>query len=173
MINRKYGYLVLTILAVGLTTTLLIQAQQHDGSMSHQQMEEMNKRGDKAMGFDHLKTTHHFLLANDGGSIQVEANDANDIESRDQIRGHLRHITVMFGEGKFDVPMLIHEKTPPGSEVMQRLKSEITYKFKETERGAAISISTSNAEAMRAIHEFLRFQIKEHKTGDPMEAPGV
>ena len=70
------------------------------------------------MGSDHLKTTHHFLLANDGGAIQVEANHAKDTASRDQIRGHLRHISMMFSEGNFEVPMLVHEKTPPGSEVM-------------------------------------------------------
>ena len=129
----------------------------------------MNKRGDKHMGFDHLKTTHHFLLANDGGSISVEANDVKDSESRDQIRRHLRHIAMMFGEGNFEVPMLIHEKTPPGSEVMKQLKSEIGYEFIETERGASIKISTTNAQAVKAIHEFLTFQIKEHKTGDPLE----
>jgi len=132
-------------------------------------MDEMNKRGDKHMGFDHLKTTHHFLLANDGGSINVEANDVKDSESRDQIRRHLRHIAMMFGEGNFEVPMLIHEKTPPGSEVMKQLKSEIRYEFIETERGASIKISTTNAQAVKAIHEFLTFQITEHKTGDPLE----
>jgi hypothetical protein len=132
-------------------------------------MDEMNKRGDKHMGFDHLKTTHHFLLANDGGSINVEANDVKDSESRDQIRRHLRHIAMMFGEGNFEVPMLIHEKTPPGSEVMKQLKSEIGYEFIETERGASIKISTTNAQAVKAIHEFLTFQIMEHKTGDPLE----
>jgi hypothetical protein len=132
-------------------------------------MDEMNKRGDKHMGFDHLKTTHHFLLANDGGSINVEANDVKDSESRDQIRRHLRHIAMMFGEGNFEVPMLIHEKTPPGSEVMKQLKSEIGYEFIETERGASIKISTTNEQAVKAIHEFLTFQIMEHKTGDPLE----
>ncbi len=40
--------------------------------MTQQQMDEMNKRGDKAMGFDHLKTTHHFLLATNGlGGVRV------------------------------------------------------------------------------------------------------
>jgi hypothetical protein len=68
--------------------------------------------------------------------------------------------------------MLAHEKTPPGSEVMQKLKTEISYKYKETERGAVIQISTANAEALQAIHEFLRFQIKEHMTGDPLEPKG-
>jgi len=133
------------------------------------QMDEMNKRGDKHMGFDHMKTTHHFLLAKTGGSIQVVANDVKDTESRDQIRSHLRHIAMMFGDGNFNTPMLIHETTPPGSEVMSKLKAEIRYQFKETEKGAEIVISTDNQEALQAIHEFLRFQIKEHKTGDPLE----
>jgi hypothetical protein len=137
--------------------------------MSQQQMDEMNKRGDKHMGFDHLKTTHHFLLANDGGSIQVEANDVKDTESRDQIRGHLRHITLMFSEGNFEVPMLIHDQTPPGTEVMKQLKNEIGYEFSETERGASIKISTTNQHAIKAVHQFLKFQIREHKTGDPLE----
>jgi len=134
-----------------------------------QQMDEMNKRGDKHMGFDHMKTTHHFLLAKSGGSIQVVANDVKDTESRDQIRAHLRHIAMMFGDGNFNTPMLIHETTPPGSEVMSKLKTEIRYELKENEKGAEIVISTENQEALKAIHEFLRFQIKEHKTGDSLE----
>jgi hypothetical protein len=30
---------------------------------------------------------------------------------------------------------------------------------------ARVSTKTGNAEALAAVHEFLRFQIKEHKTG--------
>jgi hypothetical protein len=143
--------------------------EKQNSPMTQKQMDEMNMRGDKNMGFDHLKTTHHFLLSKDGGAIQVEANDAKDTGSRDQIRSHLRHITMMFSEGNFEVPMLIHEKTPPGSEVMTKLKEDITYKYKETDRGALIQISTKNVEALEAVHDFLRFQIKEHMTGDPLE----
>ena len=174
MSNRKTN-LTVGLLVISLISALLVHAQQqekHESQMSQKQMDEMNKRGDKHMGFDHLKTTHHFLLAKDGGTIQVEANDAKDLESRDQIRGHLRHITMMFGEGNFEVPMLVHEKTPPGSKVMQELKGEISYEFKETERGAMIQISTANIQALQAIHEFLKFQIKEHMTGDPLEVKG-
>ena len=174
MNNRKNLFAV-GLLAIGLTSVLLIRAQQQekrDSQMTQKQMDEMNMRGDKHMGFDHLKTTHHFLLANDGGAIQVEVNDDKDTKSRDQIRGHLRHITMMFSEGNFEVPMLVHEKTPPGSEVMQKLKGEITYAYKETERGALIQISTANTQALQAIHKFLKFQIKEHMTGDPLEVKG-
>ena len=174
MSNQKAN-LTVGLLVISLISALLVHAQQqekHESQMSQKQMDEMNKRGDKHMGFDHLKTTHHFLLAKDGGTIQVEANDAKDLESRDQIRGHLRHITMMFGEGNFEVPMLVHEKTPPGSKVMQELKGQISYEFKETERGAMIQISTANIQALQAIHEFLKFQIKEHMTGDPLEVKG-
>ena len=174
MSNRKH-LLAVGLLAICLTSALLIRAQQQekrDSQMTQKQMDEMNMRGDKHMGFDHLKTTHHFLLAIDGGAIQVEANDAKDTESRDQIRSHLRHITIMFSEGNFEVPMLVHEKTPPGSAVMQKLKGEITYEYKETDRGALIQISTANTQALQAIHKFLKFQIKEHMTGDPLEVKG-
>jgi len=137
--------------------------------MTQQQMDEMNKRGDKHMGFDHTKTTHHFLLAKNGGTIRVEAIDAKDSESRDQIRKHLHHISMMFADGNFNTPMLIHEKTPPGSDVMSKLKAEIRYEFKETDNGAEIVISSENAEAVVAIRDFLKFQIKEHMTNDPLE----
>ena len=139
----------------------------HD--MSSMKQEEMNKRGDKVMGFDHTKTTHHFILDRDGGAIEVNANETNDLESRDEIRGHLTHIASMFAKGNFNAPILIHEQNPPGATVMQKLKDEIKYAFEKTERGGRVRISTKNAEALAAIYEFLRFQIREHKTGDSLE----
>ena len=129
----------------------------------------MQKRGDQAMGFSHDKTTHHFLLSKDGGSIEVEANDASDAASRDQIRQHLSHIAKMFAEGNFKTPMFIHDQTPPGAEIMQRHKGELQYTFEQTERGGRVRINTKNQDARSAIHDFLRFQISEHKTGDRTE----
>jgi hypothetical protein len=150
-----------------------VQAQQQSKKMTSDMAgmadEQMNKRGDHVMGFDHTKTTHHFRLLPQGGTIEITANSAEDTESRDQIRSHLGHISKMFAEGNFNAPMLIHEQTPPGVPVMQKLKSEIEYRFEETERGASIHISTANSKALLAIYKFLRFQIKEHKTGDSLE----
>ena len=125
-------------------------------------------RGDHTMGFSHEKTTHHFRLSKDGGAIEVEANDSKDLESRDSIRGHLRHISVMFAAGNFNAPMFIHDQTPPGVPVMQRLKSKITYLFENMDRGGRVKISSRNPEAVKAVHEFLVFQIKDHQTGDPL-----
>ncbi|MFS8085012.1 MAG: hypothetical protein ACMG6H_05230, partial [Acidobacteriota bacterium] len=72
-------------------------------------------------------------------------------------------------EGNFAAPMLIHSRNPPGAEVMKQLKDNIKYEFVENERGAQIRISTNDAKALQAIYDFLRFQIKEHMTGDPLE----
>jgi len=137
--------------------------------MSNMQDEKMNERGDHVMGFDHTKTTHHFRLLSDGGLIGVAANSAQDRESRDQIRMHLGHIAKMFAAGNFKAPMLIHDQIPPGVPTMQKLKSDIQYRFEETDLGARIHISTSSPEALQAVYDFLRFQIKEHKTGDSLE----
>lgn len=49
---------------------------------------------------------------------------------------------------------------------MQRLKAELKYNYEETERGARVSIRTGEVEALVAVHEFLRFRIEDHKTGD-------
>jgi hypothetical protein len=165
------------VVAIGILSAFLVanaQQQQPPASspmtgMPGMQDQKMNERGDHVMGFDHMKTTHHFRLLADGGSIEVEANSLQDVDSRDQIRMHLGHIAKMFAEGNFNAPMLIHEQTPPGVPAMKKLKSEIQYKFEEPAQGARVRISTRNPEALNAIHEFLRFQIKEHKTEDSLE----
>jgi len=164
---------ILASLILAFATLVIVYAQHpkkgHDSNPSGRPDEEMNKRGDHVMGFDHTKTTHHFLLQESGGSIEVTANSSDDVESSEQIRMHLKHIATMFAEGNFNAPMLIHDQTPPGVPVMQQLKNEIKYNFEQIDRGAAVRISTKNPMALKAIHDFLRFQIKEHKTADSLE----
>ncbi len=150
---------LLTVLATGFALAgIALPQDAHHAAV--------NEKGDHVMGFSHEKTTHHFRLYPDGGAIEVEANDPKDTASRDQIRTHLSHIARMFADGNFNAPMLIHDQTPPGVPVLQRLKSEVTYRFEETRLGGRVSISTKNAEAVSAVHEFLRFQISDHQTGD-------
>src|SRR6185369_17122682 len=153
---------ILAASMLAIATLVIVYAQEPKAD------EQMNKRGGRRMGFDQMKTTHHFLLQEQGGSIEVTANNADDVESSKQIRMHLKHIAMMFAEGNFKAPMLIHDQTPPGVPVMQKLKSEIKYDYEEIDRGAAVRISTQNPAALQAIHDFLRFQIKEHKTGDSL-----
>ncbi|HXZ13834.1 MAG TPA: hypothetical protein VEG64_15730 [Candidatus Sulfotelmatobacter sp.] len=136
-----------------------------------QKHHEMVERGDAAMGFDAARTTHHFLLSESGGSIEASANDPTDVASRDAIRHHMAHIAQKFKAGEFDIPMFVHDQVPPGVPAMKRLKSAISYKYSATSSGARVTISTKNHEALAAIHDFLRFQIEEHQTGDPTEVP--
>jgi hypothetical protein len=42
-------------------------------------------------------------------AIDVSVNDPADTKNRDAIRSHLPHITMMFGSGDFDAPMLVHD----------------------------------------------------------------
>ena len=65
--------------------------------------------------------------------------------------------------------MFIHATMPPGIETMKRLKSKITYEAENTEQGAQMRITTDDAEAIQAIHGFLKFQIQDHRTGDSLE----
>jgi hypothetical protein len=152
-------------LAIAVLTATLAFGQQ--SSTDHQS--GVNSRGDHAMGFSHEKTTHHFRLFHDGGAIEVAANDSKDNASRDEIRGHLKHIAQMFSAGDFEIPMFIHDQVPPGVPVMKRLASQIKYEFQSTSAGGRIRITTTNPEAIAALHDFLRFQIKDHQTGDSGE----
>ncbi|MGC2461885.1 MAG: hypothetical protein WA446_13100 [Steroidobacteraceae bacterium] len=132
---------------------------------------EMMKRGEKGMGFSQQTTTHHFRLLADGGAIEIETNDPKDSGTRDQIRQHLSHIATMFSAGNFDIPMFIHDQTPPGVPTMTELRDQIHYDFETMDSGGRVRIHTTNARAVEAVHEFLRFQITQHQTGDPMSPP--
>jgi len=85
------------------------------------------KNGEKEMGFSQTETTHHFLIMKDGGTIQVEVNNANDTENRNKIRKHLAEIAQAFKNGIFTTPFAVHGKVPPGVLIMEQLKNKIQY----------------------------------------------
>ena len=127
----------------------------------------VDRRGDHAMGFSHETTTHHFILLADGGIIRVSANAKDDDTTRDQIRMHLTHVAGMFSANDFDIPMFIHDRVPPGVSVMKARHEQITYAFESTSTGGQVRITTRDPDALRAVHDFLKFQIEDHRTGDP------
>jgi hypothetical protein len=129
----------------------------------------VDQRGDQGMGFSHAMTGHHFYLFGDGGAIEVESDSPTDNANKAAIGRHMQKIAGMFAEGDFSLPMFIHETVPPGVEVMKRLKDQIAYTAGNTAKGAQVRIVTKNAEALVAVHEFLRFQIQDHRTGDPLD----
>ena len=128
---------------------------------------EVKNRGAEGMGFNQDRTQHHFRLLPDGGAIEVSVNDLDDADSREHVQHHLSAIATAFAAGDFQLPMFIHSQTPPGVRVMRRLKARITYTYEETPSGGRVRISTSDKQALAAVHAFLRFQIADHRTGDP------
>jgi hypothetical protein len=139
--------------------------KEHMKGVSHHQA-NVEKHGDEAMGFPHDKTTHHFRLYSDGGAIEVTINDNKDSQNMQAIRSHLTHIVTMFSYGDFSTPMFVHDRVPPGVPVMKAKRSEISYSFEELPAGGRVRLKTTNPDAVRAIHDFLRFQIEDHNTGD-------
>ena len=144
----------------------------HEEHLRQLQKDELLKhRGGLAMGFDQDKTFHHFLLGQTGGVIEVGSKDPADTESIEQIRLHFRDIAASFGSGWFDKPVATHGEMPPGAAQMAVNRERITYRYEERVNGAAVIIETTDAATLKAIHDFLRYQIIEHKTGDPLTPP--
>ena len=130
---------------------------------------QMHHRGAQVMGFDQDKTAHHFYLYADGGAIDVSVKDAADKTNLEAIRAHLPHIVTMFKDGNFEAPMLVHGTEVPGTPEMKKVKDTITWKYEESARGGRVTITTTNAKALEALHAFLRYQITDHKTGDSLD----
>jgi len=90
--------------------------------------------------------------------------------SRPRPEGHVRRgqygpgVRLLEGDQR-----AVRGRVPPGVRAMQKRKANISYRFEETERGARVVISTGDRRALRAVHDFLRFQIEDHETGDPKQ----
>jgi hypothetical protein len=164
---------IIYLIVISLIFAATACAQQNDppkldhNKMDHDKM--VMENGEKAMGFSQTATTHHFLIMKDGGAIQVEANDAKDTDNRDKIRSHMKKIAQQFQKGIFTTPFAVHGEVPPGVPAMDMLKDQIAYIYEETENGARVRIVSKNSDALAAINSFLKYQIKEHKTGDPTD----
>ena len=171
-------YVPLVLVTIAIVTAGSRASAQHPAmppGMTHEEHlaqmtkdAEMKHRGAEAMGFDQDTTTHHFRLTETGGVLEVSTNAAADTAGRDQIRAHLTEIAADFAEGNFEKPFMTHAEIPPGAGTMKRLAGRIRYAFEPTPRGGLVRIATDDAAARRAVHEFLRYQITEHATGDSL-----
>ena len=158
--------------AAGLSGTRSASAAQaHDhASCPHMAKDAhaagVDHRHDETTGMAGDTSVHHFDVTSRGGVIRLETSEAGDETGRDQARAHLEHVAQSFAAGDFAMPMFIHGQVPPGVSTMARLRESIRYRYEPTDRGGRVTIDTSNREARKAIHEFLRFQVQDHHTQD-------
>lgn len=121
----------------------------------------MQQRGATAMGVDQYASSHRFESLSDGGRIELQM-DADDSAGTARIRAHLEEIAHAFAQGDFATPGFVHAQNVPGTRVMTAKRAAITYRFSPLPRGGEVRITTTDAEALAAVHAFLEFQRHEH-----------
>jgi hypothetical protein len=121
----------------------------------------MQARGAEAMGVDQYTSSHVFESLPDGGRITLE-RDVPDSAGVAAIRAHMRTIAERFAAGDFAIPGFVHDTTVPGTAVMAARRDRITYVADTLPRGGQLRITTTDPEALAAVHAFLAFQRSAH-----------
>ncbi len=134
-----------------------------DGSAGHGA--EVDSRHDQ-FGMAHQATRHSFRLFADGGAIELRANSEDDKTTIEMIRKHLQEVCAQFTTGNFTTPAFVHGTAPDGVGAMQKAGDAIVYRFEPLPAGGRIRMTTKSPGALQAVHEFLGFQVVEHRTGD-------
>lgn len=116
------------------------------------------------MGVDQFTSTHLFTPLRDGGTIELQ-RDTVDSAGVEKIRRHMRTIAEAFGQGDFSLPGMVHAQEVPGTAVMRARRAVIRYEAQDLPRGALVRLTTADATALRAIHDFLAFQRSDHHAG--------
>jgi hypothetical protein len=68
----------------------------------------------------------------------------------------------------FTLAIQTHGQVPPGVDVMREYRKAISYRHEETPSGGVVHVRATEARALQAVHDFLCYQIREHRTGDPL-----
>ncbi|HEY0970127.1 MAG TPA: hypothetical protein VGE02_04010 [Gemmatimonadales bacterium] len=122
----------------------------------------LQERGRVAMGVDQYTSRHVFEALPDGGRI-VLTRDAADTAGVTTIRAHMRDIAEAFSKGDFSTPFGVHAGEVPGTRVMAARRAHIRYEPRDVPGGGELRIITTDPDALRAVHEFLAFQRKDHR----------
>jgi hypothetical protein len=123
----------------------------------------MQSRGRTAMGVDQYTSSHRFEPLPDGGRITLQ-RDQDDSAGTAQIRAHLRKIAAAFAAGDFAIPGLVHDQEVPGTAVMAALRPRISYTTDTLSRGGSVRIRSDDSTAIAAVHRFLSFQRRDHRS---------
>jgi hypothetical protein len=160
---------LITILSTAFALPRWLGAQAHDTTAHHSASEDsafraMQTRGQGVMGVDQYTSVHRFDATADGGRIELQ-RDRDDSLGVAAIRAHMRTIARDFAAGNFSAPATVHLATVPGVRVMQARRRAIRYEVEDLPHGAALRIRSRDERAVGAVHDFLAYQRREHRTG--------
>lgn len=111
---------------------------------------------------------HRFEALADGGRIVLQRGN-DDAGAIDTTRRHLREIAEALQSTDRSRPVLTALGDVPGLAAMEAMKDRIRYVYRDLPRGGELQLVASDAEAVRAIHQF----INHHRTGHhPPHGPG-
>ena len=131
---------------------------------------DINIRFSKSLGTDANRIFQHYYLVKNGGVIEFTAKDPADNTSIAAVQKYLETQKDLFEKGKNEGDTEVHGKTADGMPVLKKLRNEITFFAVKNEEGAVLRMFSTNEQARQAIQDFIKFQINEHKTGDPLVA---
>jgi hypothetical protein len=120
------------------------------------------------MGFDPAKTVAHFYLLKNGGAIELSAKAETDKDTIDAIQRYVAAQAKAYDKGSFDIPTEMNGKPVDGVPVIKKLRKEITFEVVPMDTGAALRMLSVNGPAKQAIQDYVKFQIIERKSGDPL-----
>ncbi len=124
-------------------------------------------RINKVVGFDSERVQRHFYVLKNGGAIEVLANDANDAATIKAIQSYLKKESELYTKGNFENASAMYGKAPDGTITLKKLRDDVSFVMVPEENGAVLRMLTVNPQAKNAIHDYLKYQIDQLKTGDP------
>lgn len=148
-----------------LVVAFLLPVPLQSQSSTDMAFESMQARGKHTMGVDQNTSTHTFESLPDGGRITL-VRGVNDSGGTARIRCHLHDLERAFSSGDFSMPIFIHMKAVPGIAIMSDRRASIRYHETDLPNGGQLRITTSDPQALAAIHQFLAFQRSEHRVGN-------
>jgi hypothetical protein len=164
------GAVVAVPLAAGSTGC----GQDGDGSggTTADRQAEVADRGADVMPFDLDATTHRFEPVDEGLVQTVVADDPDDREQVELVRGHLAEESQRFAAGDYDDPASIHGDEMPGLAELRAGAADIDVAYAETDAGATITYTTDAPELVAALHAWGEAQVADHgahaeHVGDP------
>jgi len=150
---------------------LLVSALASGGmAQSSASTDDLNSRFSKALGTDASHIIQHYYLVKNGGVIEFAAKDLSDSATISALQKYMEAQKDLFEKGKTDADADVHGKVPDGVPILKKLRNEITFFTVKNDDGGALRMFSTNDQARQAIQDFLKFQINEHKTGDPLVA---